>query len=641
MIKNTPFSEYREEQFRVNVFDYFVTPSFFNQIYDAKPLLIYGSRGTGKTTLFKALSIAESQNKQEYLKENDYIGIYYRIDLNIMASFCGGGVSDEQWSKIFAYYFVSSLTYELIRQIVNLKNEIKFEEEKRISEKYGRLFTMRKDIDNFEKLKEVIYDELFNIRNFINNCATQPIPHIGDYATIIKEFPADILNSNVCYNFCDKIVFYLIDEFEGLKEWQQKMVLSLVKYSNDKHSFKICMRPDGLKSAETIGGEYIRETDDIKSIDLNEMIMSSKDGYYKYALDVCKKRMELFYSKNGIEFNELIDFENLFEEFDYEKEFNAILKKHKDKINIEISTFLSCSNITERIEFFENNYFDFLILKLLYLKNKKKNVTLEEIWKHIKLKDKTYKDAVHNYKQAILYNICLNYPKKKIYSGFKTIVDISGGTLRYLLEICNEIFENALINEKFSYSNPQVISSRLQTECIKTVSNKRLKQISAIPEIGLNIRTFIMALGKLSKEHHKEEKISKIEPNHFSIKSNYGEFDDCVNDFLKECVTRGVLIKCRNNKTKDVFCIDADEYLYVLHPIYTPSFQISWRRKQKMEFQLDEIKVLISNNTREITKTMKNYIKKHMPEHYSKEKYLVDDESECKQLEFLLYKETN
>ena len=79
---------------------------------------------------------------------------------------------------------------------------------------------------------------------------------------------------------------------------------------------------------------------------------------------------------------------------------------------------------------------------------------------------------------------------------------------------------------------------------------------------------------------------------------------------MKECVTRGVLIKCKNNKAKNADYIGADEYLYVLHPIYTPSFQISWRRKQKLEFGIEEINILISDNTLEITKLIKKYMRK-------------------------------
>lgn len=610
-LSSTPFSEYREEQVKVNVFDYFVTPSFFDQFYDTKPLLIYGSRGSGKTTLFKALALSETKDVERYLNENSYIGIYYRIDLNIMASFCGCGVAEEQWSKLFSYYFVSALSYELVRQVIKIKDKIEFNNENIFAKKYGRLFSGKNSVMSLSDLQETIYDELYLIRDYINNCASQNYPHIGDYATIIKEMPIDLLNSCENYCFSDKIIFYLIDEFEGLTDWQQKLILSLVKYSDDKHTFKICMRPDGLKSAQTIGGEFISETDDIKSIDLNEKILTKKDEFYEYALEVCKRRMELFYKKNNFTTQNTFEFKELFEELSFEQEIALLLNKKGDKAKSEIYEFLKSINFEKQDveEYFAKNYFDFLLFKIMYLK-KKRDTSVEEIWRHIDTKDKKYNTNLHNYKEALLYYLYLTSSTPRIYSGFKTLVDISGGTLRYLLEICNEIFEMAIANEKFSYTEPKKISYKVQTDAINTISNKRVRQISAIPEIGLNIRTFIIALGKICQAYHKEERISKIEPNHFSIKSNRGEMEEYVGIFLKECVMRGVLIKYKNNKVKNDGYIGADEYLYVLHPIYTPSFQISWRRKQKIEFDISDINILISNNTEEITKLIKKYMKK-------------------------------
>lgn len=614
-ICGTPFSEYREEQMRskVNIFDYFVTPSFFDQFYDTKPLLIYGSRGSGKTTLFKALALSDTHDVDSYLKNNNYIGIYYRVDLNIMSSFYGGEVVQSQWEKLFSYYFVSSLCYELIRQMVKLHDKIRFSNEQAIAQKYGRLFSGKNSLRSLDELKGLISNELYVIRDYINNCVSQSFPHIGDYVTIVRDLPKDLLKSVHDYDFPNKTIFYLIDEFEGLNDWQQRAILSLIKYSDDNHTFKICMRPDGLKTSETVGGEFISETDDIKSIDLNDKILNGKDGFYQYALDVCKKRIELFYANNNLTLPENFDFEGLFETLNFEDEINLLLKDQGKKIEEEISDFFekiayNASDLKERCQ---NDYLEFLLLRLLYRK-KKRTESLDSIWTRFRNKDKSYTNYLHNYKDALLYQEYFSYHRSKIYSGFRDVVFISGGTLRYLLEICNEIFETAIANKDFSYENPKskTISYRIQTEAIEEISNKRLKQISAIPEIGLNIRTFIYALGKIFAAYHREERISKIEPNHFSMKSNSGKIEENITIFLKECVMRGVLIKAKNNKTKNVDYIGADEYIYVLHPIYTPSFNISWRRKQKVEFSVDEINTLIGNNTGAIRKILKTYMKK-------------------------------
>lgn len=605
-MKGTPFSEYREEQTRVNVFDYFVTPSFFDQFCDTKPLLIYGSRGSGKTTLFKALALSEAQDVHSYLEDKKYIGIYYRVDMNVTKSFEGYGVSQEEWHKLFSYYIICALSCELLRQIIKLKELIGFVDERKFAKKYGRLFANKSDINSLDDLKDLIYDEMYYVRDYINNCPYQSYPHIGDYATIILEMPADLLQNGINFNFKDKTIFYLIDEFEGLTEWQQKLVLSLVKYSDEKHTFKICMRPDGLKSAETIGKEFISETDDVKSIDLDDKILSNRDQLYRYALDVCQKRVDLFYKSNGLSKPVNFSLENVIQELSNEETQLLTYKGRETKVQNSVSAFFEevSWNNQKALEIFTNDYFEFLLFKIMVLK-KKKGISINDVWEQYISKDKAYKNKLHNYKKALFYYASLTLSKPINYSGFQTLVDISGGTLRYLLEICNEIFEIAIARNEFSYESPAPISYKIQTEAINEISRKRVGQISAIPQIGLNIRTFIIAFGKICQVYHREERLSKIEPNHFSIKS--GTMDDDLKLFLKECVMRGVLVKKKSNKEKNKTYIGADGYLYMLHPIYTPALQISWRRKHKIEFTVDEVKILSNNNTVEIVELVKRY----------------------------------
>lgn len=612
---NTPFAEYREEQVKVNIFDYFVEPSFFERFCDTKPILISGSRGTGKTTILKVLALAESKNLEKYLKENNYIGVYYRVDLNITTSFQGEGLEQRKWEKLFSYYFVAKLSYELINQFIRIKSVFSIDSEVEVCHKYGMLFSSESSICSLEELMKIIFDELYRIRDYINNCAFEEYPHIGDYATIIRELPQDLLKMFSPNLLNEKTIFYLIDEFEGLFEWQQKLVLSFLKYADKFHTYKICMRPDGLKTSQTMGAEYVRETDDIRTVDLNELILENREDYYRYALDVCKKRMELFYKKNDLKNISNIKFEELFEKCTEEQEFGLIFRKIGTKLNEDIQKFMQEINLqkSESERYFYNNYFDFLICRLMYIKNKKKE-NFEKVIEHVRNKDKKYIDAVGNYKNALIYYLCLRFSIQKNYSGFNTLVNISGGTMRYLLELCNEIFERATSDYAFNYEEPNIISAKIQTEAVMLISSKRVNQISAIPQIGLNMRTFVISLGKIYRIFHRDDNIAKFEPNHFSIKTSKTSIDEDLLLFLKECVMRGVLLKKRNNKNKSAYMISADEYLYMLHPIYTPSFQISWRRKQKAEFDLVELKVLVSNDSKEINNVIRKYQKKYLIE---------------------------
>ncbi len=620
---NTPFSEYREEQVKANIFDYFVEPSFFDIFCDTKSIIVYGARGTGKTTLLKALSLAETKDTNEYLADKDYIGVYYRVDLNITTAFQGGGLEEEKWSKLFSYYFVSKLCYELVCQMVRVKNDKKMTDESRFCSKYGFLFGGEKTA-SLEDLREHIYLELAKIRRYINNMSYELYPQIGDYATIIKELPKDLLLELFSKELSNKTIFFLIDEFEGLNEWQQKIVLTFVKYADKYHSFKICMRPDGIKASQTLGDEYIRETDDVRIIDLNDLILENRDDYYKYALYVCQRRYELFCNRINISNSASDGFDKLFETISEENEFEKIFNKYRGEIEKDIKEILQNYSIScvEIEEYLKNNLLDFLILRLLLYKNK--SISFNELFESVKKKDKRYDNAIGNYKHALLYYLCLRFQVKKSYSGFKTLVDISGGTMRYLLELCNEVFENALLQRSFDYATPKPISSAIQTKAVVVVSRKRLNQISAVPHIGLNMRTFVIALGSIFRLFHRDDRLAKFEPNHFSIKPTSSLNDEEIQFFLRECVMRGVLLKRKNNKVKNRDQISEDEYIYILHPIYTPVFQISWRSKQKNEFSDEEIRILIGNDSEKINSLIAKYKKNYGGDSWSEDQLQFD-----------------
>lgn len=640
-IKHSPFVGYREEQIGLKLTDYFVQPDFFNELEDTAVKFIYGSRGMGKTTLLKALTLDRAASRKDYINSRPYIGVYYRIDLNVSSAFNNEGIKEDQWYKLYSYYFVCNLSLSLFNQIDLIKNELELDETE-ICKEVAFIFGFSLKNYNFENVKYSLRNEVYTIERYVNNIPLKDFPEIGLYAHILGEIPSIIFKHSSLDNADSRFVIYLIDEFEALSEYQQKAVISLIKYADKCHTYKIGLRPHGLKVKDmsTVGGEYVRESDDFSTIILDA------HNYNDLAQKVCDKRLEIFYKEN---FPNITDVPTINTFLDDDENYNEIEdlfseKSKQEKHEKKVIDLLSAFDINDKeiIGYYFNHHEDFYLYELNLIKHARKaaitpDIALE-ISKKFKKKDKSLSDFINNYKIAIDFYIVRLYSREKNYSGFQTIVNLSGNTLRYLLEMCNEIFSHAYIEDKNLYLNPKGISPKIQSKEVREVSTRRLYQIKDIPGFGPTMRMFIRSFGNICSIYHEDSAIRIWEPNHFSIKAD-SSGDEDVEAFLKECVFRGVLRQFENNKMKDKNRISLDQYIYQIHPIYTPILNISWRKKQKIELKVSDIRILISGDVRSINNLLNEYVKKTLSTktedivNYIKKKK-VPDSSDVTQLSF-------
>lgn len=614
-ITSSPFNEYREEQSSVKLKDYFVQPELFNRIIDNKPKLIFGSRGTGKTTILKALTLDQAADKKEYIKQNNYLGIYYRADLNIASAFCDKTVTEDAWFKLFSYYFCCALTLELFRQIDNIKEILKLDEVK-ISEEASAFYSSEDTYKTFKDLITKIKKEIKKTENFINNLPLAQFPYIGAYESMLREVPRIIFEHGDLELTKNRHVIYLIDEFESLEEYQQKAVFTFLKYANQKHTFVIGLRPLGLKTLSTNGGEYIRETDDYITEVLDDQV-----DYEKLALEVCNKRLEIFYKKNFSTVSYVPRISDFFETKKKNNEIELIFKdanvrtKHNKRVTIFLESFKIEDDNIHKCLVSKQEIFYFLILKLIKEHNKKQIITKDFILQELKLlqePDRSHKLFMQNYRVAILYYIVHLYSKQKDYSGFKTLVSLSGHTLRYLLEMCDEIFLKMHNVDEGFYVSPKQIPPDVQTDEVMRVSRRRLEQIKAVPGIGPTMRRFMNTIGTLATIQTEDTGLAKWEVNHFSIKPDSVQHQD-ITIFLNDCVFRGVLLQLDDNKIKDKNTISYDQSIYQMHPIYTPKFRISWRKKQKFDFSITEVSTMIGEDINKINDLTREYESKMVP----------------------------
>ena len=100
-----------------------------------------------------------------------------------------------------------------------------------------------------ENLLEMLQTELTIFENHINNVASTKGPNLS-----MQGAPIQILLESVEKNaiFRGKHFFFLIDEYENLRDYQQKLMNTLIKHSGELFSFKVGVREFGWRIHTTL-----------------------------------------------------------------------------------------------------------------------------------------------------------------------------------------------------------------------------------------------------------------------------------------------------------------------------------------------------------------------------------------------------
>ena len=300
MYNLNPFSNNRAEYMK-ELWRYYV-PNTKIDFNTCQPLYIEGGRGTGKTTLFLCNCWREkySQNKNaggngidSILKEG-YVGLYYKVDPVFVSAMKGNGRDDEFWSGLFCTYLSIEIVKELFEFISRTEKcgKLSKEDIKKISVKYynsvrGKDGMLSYDITELLSDCEDVLDEIENSMNSMLY-ETERIRKTSP-GTIVNQIINQISHINIFENVTFKI---FIDEYESLSKWQQKLINTLIKRSNNKIVYNIGVKPKGIKTFETIAeNEILQKTHDYQSFSLDAIIA---EGYDDMLKKICEKRLMMF-----------------------------------------------------------------------------------------------------------------------------------------------------------------------------------------------------------------------------------------------------------------------------------------------------------------------------------------------------------
>jgi len=459
-----------------------------------KPMLIIGSKGSGKTHMLKYFSyeLQKIRYKEDYsdiLTKDKYLGIFMRCSGINSERFKGKTYTEEQWLSIFGYYLDLWFAQKLLRiiqdfnipsdQQVSISNEIikifnKFDGEipKSFDELLSLFIDLQKDLDY--NIDNIGFIEVSNVKIAVSfGRLIFGIPQI--FEKELQQFKG--------VNF-----LYIIDEFENITENQQRLINSLYREKELPVSFRISGRPYAYKTYKTLGSgeENVYQSEYERAI-LDDLFREDPVKYKNFIIQMSLKKLE----QNGynITQNQFFDF---FEEFSLNdfylkcnekanKYYHVHLRKLSDSLRKIKYKEKEITTISKNLIFEKDLLIEKVNLILFYREWKKNDVNLVEISKQVKKSAEQYfktndkksdiGKVLSYYKDDLLDQLAKESQESfPSYVGIDNFIKLSSGIPRTFLNLMKNSFENAYFESGKIPFKECVISLHAQEKAIKEAS---------------------------------------------------------------------------------------------------------------------------------------------------------------------------
>lgn len=589
---NNPFVLNRAEQMGNTLHEYFVADGL-EGLLSNKPLILEGGRGCGKTMFFlyhnywskKHEYIDKALDIKELLKRETIIGIYYRADSLFVTAFQHKGLSEQEWSNVFAHYFNLQLVAQILNILIDLKKDgLVISHEERVCQRIHMYLDNCEKQQYIEKLLEIIEEEKAHVVMYINNVSNENRPKLIPPGILIGELITTLSDEPVLKG---QIFHIFIDEFETLLDYQQILINTFIKGSKPPLVYDIGVRKKGRRQIKTLApNEIIGDPHDFTLFDLEEAIGKN---YNALIQKVCFRRLKQHPElRERPENDKWLQIENYLGNYRINSEISLTLKDGAELKFLERLKTKIIENTTDKkeLEVALKSLADPsrpMISRLnLALLDRRKPANIRDLIRELKQfdlgKPSKYKDWLHNNEIGLLFVIYHEQGSRKKYYGFEVFSALSSGIIRYFIELCEHAFQNAYYNQ-FSFVEPRELSIDEMDAAAHHVSRYKFNDIETYPPHGPQLKRFILLLGGMFRALHKDVKQSETEINHFNTRMD--EINEKGKAILDSAVMWTVLQEKSPTKLKEPI-LSYEEIDYHLNRIYAPVFQISYRKKKKL-----------------------------------------------------------
>jgi hypothetical protein len=526
------------------------------------------------------------------------LGIYFKAEPDLVTGFRRKGQGDEWWLDVFGHYFNVTICHQMCHIAADIK-ECKLaslKDESKICTAISRNFGWEsKEITTFGELAENLEAAEDSVLLYINNIDQKPKPSLSHPSRAMRRF-AEMLVASIGINGLTFHVF--VDEFENLECYQQQLINSLVKNPDKNLVFDIGVRKRGFKTPNTLAdNEQISAWNDFRPFDLEEEISGS--GYDRLISEICAKRLRTVSELNNCpEDGTRLKIESYLGSYDIGKEVDLIVSGQRTPPYLkEIEARLSkISDVEEKQELLESLTKSEPMLSrlslVLLIQGKKPDQILAELKKHEKGLSSKFKEWLHNYGLSVVFLLCRDYRQRKKYFGYDTYLQLSSGIPRYFIQLCFYAFDYANKDESFVFGTTDKISIQVQDKAAYHLSVSKVDEIDTYPPVGHKLKRLVLVLGRIFEQLHKRPAISEPEPNHF-----YTDYD-ALSTSSREALNSGIMWAVFQPRplTKIKSGKQPRGSEYHLNHIYAPYFEISYRRKRRLDISVSDFNNLVDGD---------------------------------------------
>lgn len=571
--------QYRAEWLGSRIYDWFTTPAYWGSISGVQPLFIFGGRGTGKTHSLRALSF----EGQLVIAGTDIahwttIGSYWRPEPNVIGSFHGSRLEEQDWERLFAHFLNLHFLTQILEFIAWRSRVLEQDTD------FDPIWIRRtcnslgvEEVGTPSELNMVVLDELARFQNELNRLSSPVVQmNLSDLGQpidyLLRALQVDSVIKQHVFTFC-------IDEYETFRDYQQRVINTLVKHVGDSfYTFKIGARPKGLRVAATLSeGEFLTEPADYRSIDVVESLKAN--NFAEFAKRVCSARLP----DTGVAALDLSGPDGLFPDLSIEEE--ARLQGVDARVK-ELRRVLALT-LTET----ELEKFDQMTALSAYLVGywaESQGESPDEVFREALRDPIAWNTRLGNYSYATLFTIRRGRAgHRKLYSGWSTMTLLADGNIRFILNLVTQALERHIADGKRLDSS---VSPSVQTSAAMEVGEDTLLQLQGLDTRGAQLTRLTLGLGRIFNVFAAYPHGHTPEVAQFRVKDDEVDHDE-LDAVLRAAVMHSCLIDFAGDKMAAVSSETRGRH-YQLHPVFAPFFLYSPRSKRRMTIKASDLLAL-------------------------------------------------